>query len=95
LPAEIWKTHGTVCGRKPQNPFFLHLCSSFISFLFKPLVYFPLFWWRGKKLTIPFFFSFREKLENVGSAFKRWKQERRDSKTTRRSKIKTYFGTLL
>lgn len=48
-----------------------------------------------KKLTIPFIFSFREKLENFGSTFKRWKQERRNTKTTRRNQIKTHFGTLL
>lgn len=48
-----------------------------------------------KKLTIFFLFSFREKLENFGSTFKRWKQERGNTKTSRRNQTKTYFGTLL
>lgn len=50
---------------------------------------------RKKNVTIPFLFSFREALENIGSTSKRWREEeRRASQATRRSQIKTCFGTL-
>lgn len=67
----------------------------FISFLYKLLACISFVSMEEKKIIIPFFFSVRKKLENFGSTFKRWEQERRDTKTTRRNQVKTHFGTLL
>lgn len=92
LPDEIWKTLGTVgVGGHNTRPFL----PPFISFLYKLLACISFVSMEEKKITIPFLFSFRKKLENFGSAFKRWEQERRDTKTTRRNQVKTHFGALL